>query len=69
MEEKAKREREDMKRQMMVGVDFLGQKDDMKIYMASQTGRCRLCLEKTKIFFNKMMPLNKSIKKIGVISI
>mmetsp|Transcript_27687 Transcript_27687/g.26703 ORF Transcript_27687/g.26703 Transcript_27687/m.26703 type:complete len:143 (+) Transcript_27687:569-997(+) len=50
MEEKAKREREEMRKQMLVGVDFLGQKDDLKIYMASQKGRCSYCWQKTKIF-------------------
>jgi hypothetical protein len=35
MEEKARREREEMRRQMLGGVDFLGQKDEMRIYLAA----------------------------------
>lgn len=66
MEERARKEREDMRRQMLVGVDFLGQKDDMKIYMASKKGKCRVCWMKFKICVNRFLPLGKKVKKIGV---
>ena len=36
MEEKARREREDMRRQMFVGVDYIGQGDDIKIFLAEK---------------------------------
>jgi hypothetical protein len=35
MEEKAKREREEMRRQVLVGIDFVGQKDDLRILLAA----------------------------------
>jgi hypothetical protein len=62
MEEKAKRERDDMRKQMLVGVDFLGHRDDMKIYMASSKGKWRACWERFKVFFNRIIPLGKDVK-------
>lgn len=50
----------------MVGVDFLGQKDEMKIYMAAKKGRCGACLQRTKIILNRLIPLGKVVKKISV---
>jgi hypothetical protein len=40
MDEKSKKERDDMRKQMLIGVDFLGQKDEMKVFMASKKGSC-----------------------------
>eukprot|EP00347_Sterkiella_histriomuscorum_P001018 403373654 len=65
MEEKARREREEMKRQVLIGIDFVGQKDDLKILIASQKGKCRACLERTKIFTRKLIPLTKDIYAIS----
>lgn len=38
LEEKAKREREELRRQLFVGVDYIGQGDDIKIFIAEQRG-------------------------------
>ncbi len=69
MEEKAKRERDEMRRQMLVGVDFLGQKEDMKILSSEgKANQCLVCLTKFKNCINYFIPLSKAVKKIGVSS-
>jgi hypothetical protein len=45
LEERARKEREDMKRQLLLGVEFGGGgKDDLRIMMAARKGACASCL-------------------------
>jgi hypothetical protein len=64
MEDKEKRERDEMRKQIIHGVDYVGQKDYFKVFMGKRKGQCAHCLDKTKEFLEKLYPLRKDILTI-----
>jgi hypothetical protein len=61
LEEKARKEREEMKRQLLLGLEFSsgGQKDDMRIFLAQQKGTWATIVLRINLFIEAITPLNK----------
>jgi hypothetical protein len=67
LEQKAQKEREEMKRMLLMGMDAAGGRgDDLRILMASQKGACASCLLRMRLFFEKLTPFTSEIRIIGV---
>lgn len=65
LEEKERKEREEMRKQIIHGVDFVGQKDFFKILQGKNQNGCTRCLRRTYIFFLKLYPLRTDLLDIS----